>query len=566
MLMLRVAACSLVLWSGCVAWAFQSDSCKIDSAALRACEGGNKLAPKHYPASVVFLPNRVENYASLKGILRDLDADRSATRVALGAGVYDKIRGDAMGDPEMERLLRTYTINEGKNENWAVSDFPASGSYVRDVVVYTVNPANGAIQIQQGRSKPENVIREGASALCGRPVERVWAKATAVNSDRGGNILALPGGFCLTAKGATPDYVKSVCGPNAKHLALEPDFSKIKHVDEIVNVVPRPGVPPPCDFAIVMASPRKMKEVLRKNPKGSFYTEDGLALAQRAERSCSNGSCDNPITSLCGDLQNMIELTRIQNELQKFEASGRKGSSGSGTRGFGARPLAPRRAPAGVIGLDGGDWRTEFEQDERSRFPFLFPAETSAPVDCSRFRNEDVLKILEVDAQKALDDLRSWVDENEKSWIQENNEKHKDKFATNEDHDVSRRSKLSDLRVKLSMIGRFGKKADELQARQDRNWEKIKAALPKECRSDDLRVDLPSIPGGGGSLNPNPTNLQIVGKTALYPQQFNPAVAQEIESSLKALGLRPQAVTSFKEHVNGGNIHCITNEIRLCRP
>lgn len=555
-----------------VASASTSATCQIEPSSLRACQGGNQLAPKHYPASIVFLPIRARQYDSVKLILKGLDEDRSATRVALDPNILERLREEASADAEMAKLLQTYTVDTGKNEHWEVSSFPSSGSYVRDTVVYTVNQTNGAIQIQQGTTDPANVSRKGVSELCGRPIERLAAKSSGGNSDRGGNIMALPGGACLTAKGATAAYVESICGPNAKRVELEPDFSKIKHVDEIVNIVPRPGVPPPCDFAVLMASPKKMKDVLRQNPKGSFFPADSLDRIKRAEGSCSGDSCDNPITTICDALQNMIELERVQNEFLKSNASGPKGrgggagDSGRASRGFGKLQGKPNRIPAAAIGLDGGDWRSELEKDEREKFPFLFPQGADSVVECSRFRNEDVAKLLEMRKNGPMADLEAWVMKTEDAWIKENNEKHKDKFATYERHDVSVRSKVSKIRQKLNALDRFSSASDELQARQDRNWEKIKRSLPKECQSDSLRVDLPAAPGGGGSLNPNPTNLQIVGQTAIYPEQFNPAVAKEIESSLKALGLKPLPINSFKEHVNGGNIHCLSNEIRLCRP
>ncbi|MEO0337339.1 MAG: hypothetical protein AAF202_13165, partial [Pseudomonadota bacterium] len=68
----------------------------------------------------------------------------------------------------------------------------------------------------------------------------------------------------------------------------------------------------------------------------------------------------------------------------------------------------------------------------------------------------------------------------------------------------------------------------------------------------------------GKSIFPNLTNGVAIGDDVVYPSQplapFQNFVQQELSST------SPSFINTSKAHMAGGNIHCLTNVVRYCRP
>jgi hypothetical protein len=126
---------------------------------------------------------------------------------------------------------------------------------------------------------------------------------------------------------------------------------------------------------------------------------------------------------------------------------------------------------------------------------------------------------------------------------------------------------LNELKGKMEKVEAVASGNSEYQRSQDANWKKIQAALPAECRNDPpVRVDMPQLQFNRDGVNPNPTNFQRVGNLVIFPRQFNKSLQAEIEKVYSAGGMKTIAQDTKRFHAGRGNVHCTTNEIRLCQP
>ena len=103
------------------------------------------------------------------------------------------------------------------------------------------------------------------------------ANASGRRVDAGGNLEVLPGGtFIMGLKADFRNflyqhrlttvqkiYKSSLEESGNRVLELDTNFLRVGHVDEIVNVI-KTNRPPPCDYAIMLASPEKAFELMEK--------------------------------------------------------------------------------------------------------------------------------------------------------------------------------------------------------------------------------------------------------------------------------------------------------------
>lgn len=93
----------------------------------------------------------------------------------------------------------------------------------------------------------------------------------------GGNIETLPAGICIFGDDnfKTPEkwkrYADQLCAEgDANRIKVPTSWLKVGHTDEIMKVVRNKNAKAPCDFSVVIASPKKGLELLIKNPDGKF--------------------------------------------------------------------------------------------------------------------------------------------------------------------------------------------------------------------------------------------------------------------------------------------------------
>lgn len=119
-----------------------------------------------------------------------------------------------------------------------------------------------------------------------------------------------------------------------------------------------------------------------------------------------------------------------------------------------------------------------------------------------------------------------------------------------------------------------------LQGIQDRNRDRLVRAIKRrlpQCGEPRV-IEVPALfvgrllPNGqpaqhsAVSLFPGPTNAMLTGGRALVPDPANPAFRAHIQRAYSEAGVQFRFADSFGGHIIGGNLHCMTNVIRYCRP
>ncbi len=109
-----------------------------------------------------------------------------------------------------------------------------------------------------------------------------------VGGMNGGNLEAV-GDFCIIGRDHFEsdsdfrEYSRNVCG-EGEVIEAPSQFLTVGHTDEFYKTIPIPGRSPPCNFAMMIGSPRKAMELLRQNPDSRVFQmneEDLLRASQR---------------------------------------------------------------------------------------------------------------------------------------------------------------------------------------------------------------------------------------------------------------------------------------------
>ncbi len=146
--------------------------------------------------------------------------------------------------------------------------------------------------------------------------------------------------------------------------------------------------------------------------------------------------------------------------------------------------------------------------------------------------------------------------QNLRNYITDQNTKSKDSFDG---------SIIRSLGEKLYSLEYFQSSNESFDQVQKDNVDEILKRLPKECSGKNLVIDLPTLINGT-PLNPNPANLVLFGKSIFYPEQFNTQIAESIERALQGSGKKVESMNTIFFHTGKGNVHCLTNGFRLCKP
>jgi hypothetical protein len=272
----------------------------------------------------------------------------------------------------------------------------------------------------------------------------------ATNGADGGNIISLPGGICmigdLIGEQNWKDFTSQFCAdPEKDGIKVPTDWMEVGHVDEVVSVVKNTTVQKPCDFSVVVASPRKALELMAANPTEIY-----------AQTTNPNVLAASPMIDACKKL-----------------------------------------------GLAAGD-------------------------RCKNLTNQNMMDIL---------------------------------------------NKTPELKAANDFIQ---KKMDEFQVEAEA---KLKAHLP-QCKTDFIAAPQIFVGlweknaqgqmalGHARALLPNLTNSVLVNDSLLSPEPHNDAVKKYIDAEYAKRGMKTVYIDTLPVYEDGGkgNLHCMTNQIRKCRP
>lgn len=499
-----------------------SSDCKLDFASAPKCAPHTLIPPQHFPAQIIFLPTRMSSDEILEVVKA---VEGTGTKIALEnrsevAAQLQKLKPTDY--PIIQELLESTTID--LSEKGQIS--PLGGdAYKRDFRILGFDPNTRTVLNTSLLGAVTEKDKPVTNVFCGLKMKTQYADPGDKAANLGGNIISLPGGACITSK-MSPDLVRKVCGSATPVLNLE-TFTVLGHVDEIFNIVPNHNRSPPCDFSILMASPAAQLEILKKDLSGLFFGKEGLNLIKDGQAIRRNAEPENKVDDFCEILKSFDFLMNLENEMSHPVES------------------EARRGVASVITIQR---LNAVNESDRKQFPkeskFI---EKFKSRSCEDYTNGDVVKILE--AEKYFSEVRKFL---------------KTQYEKAEKQPgVSVYSKIS---AAFEGVEHFAATNQDINKIQERNLLKIKASLPSECREKDVVVHLPDLFHKLNSLNPNPTNSLVAGKGILVPMQFNRATASAIETELKKTSLIPIVLNTFWAHLGRGNVHCLSNEVRLCNP
>lgn len=540
-----------------------ADECNIIPSKLPKCPLRiTKIAPKNFPAQVFYFDNR--DLSELEVIADSLE------------------EGQVLALPKNYNSLTLATNPKNKGKIIILNDSVASKSstaetsrplsipnptgYQRDFTVFGFDSATGTI-IQNVRKS--NMDESFNFSMCGLRVKQVDAgdKMGGEAANLGGNILGFPGGGCMVGENMDLGLARSLCGEGNPLIRLNVTGTTVGHIDELINIIPSNENESPCNFSITVPSISEMNALLEKDPNDLFFDPkqnnppfkaDGSPFLRNNGPGTWNG---NSHQNICEKLELLSLLKNIENH-QKTFFPGAIDKNSNGRSVFLKKfiNLFMQEATAGVSSVPTNDNCDDSPLRKSSMKPgdpktakdlctvkavineYKYTSIKPTPFKCSEVKNKDVLELLKIDASR-IDSVINKIP------------KYKDGVNIKEHLDLI--SNLSEL--KLIPNGN-----QEIQEGINANMKTLKANLPAECTNKNMITTLPYLFDGSRSINPNPANLLVVGKTSFIPKQFNSKVTDLISKKMSSAGLKTRELPTFSQHVGGGNVHCLTNEIRGC--
>ena len=248
--------------------------------------------------------------------------------------------GSLKNEPALVELLNSKRVNIVH-----VETMPSVGKWMQDSFQFTTINAKPALyQIEHSRESEQKIEMRLACKLardCDIPyyippdmVEPYNLEYH--NADMGGNLEVLPGGTFLSGLGEVREGDKTVVARTQfqgiqkdlleksgnRVLEIDVSFLEVGHVDEIFNFV-KTNKPAPCDFAVMMASPKKAFELLEETASDSISILDWpnplsfFVSSAYADRFFSEP--DNTVNPCSLYAEKELELRSVNNPLSENE-------------------------------------------------------------------------------------------------------------------------------------------------------------------------------------------------------------------------------------------------------
>jgi hypothetical protein len=330
----------------------------------------------------------------------------------------------------------------------------------------------------------------------------------------GGNISAA-GGLCLVGddhfsggRGGAQwqGYAKQVCGSLDNAVAPPSRFLAVGHTDEFYKTIPDPTKPPPCNFAIALASPRKALELLRQSGSDKALAADEVD-PQDLEKSNS-----------------LAVYRELCDRYEVFKSKNPDEDGGSPTKGqsYWLLPAILRPAFASLIIENSGKNDEEGSPEIPSSTEAQGTSEAEKPkppVDCMNMTNRELADMIEKD-----DD---WGPLNKEIQIE------MDKFR------------------------------DELLAKYKEKY----GCTPDVIEVPGVFRGAGNFDNAGAlSIFPNLTNGEYINGKYLAPNSVNKAFGNDFKNQLAKRGISTKSIDTAFAHRTQGNLHCSTHAVRYCRP
>ena len=306
---------------------------------------------------------------------------------------------------QIKARINAMNLSSDKKTQWLKSlvQVPAqSYTWQQDYFQAFVNPKTGlpVLRSVQGYSRSHTSMDRLVEATrdCGFEKGADLVTDRFVNGAMGGNIQTLPSGLCalgddhFRSDAEWSTYADQFCGKDADNRIKVPtSWLSVGHTDEIMKTVRNKKQPAPCDFSVVVASPKKAIELLKAAPDEPFVdfsSRSDTNMTELTQRRCRD------YVGLRGISRTIKDLKDSPDSLEKAPASRSKSISR-------------------LIHIS--------EPEAQAAFQDVTPKkEASENGDCSRLTNGDLvslmtgntdLKIYNELVQQKMNDLKQTVAE-----------------------------------------------------------------------------------------------------------------------------------------------------------
>ena len=272
-----------------------------------------------------------------------------------------------------------------------------------------------------------------------------------------------------------------------------------------MKVVRNNNASAPCNFSVVLASPKKAIELLKQNPNGKFMDFSSGRGGSPSELAIRRSNEYQGLRNLC---RNIIEDR--SNQRRDHDNKDRSERTKGFTKLFELKSLFISEAHALAVVVRGPN--------------------DGEPEDCANMTNGEVHRLLTSDDELKI--FNQLVQQKMDSLKAEINQKLKNKLPEcNPDF----------IEVPDVFFG----------------------GMPVELENGNY--ELPD--GMGLSILPNPTNAISVNDTLIAPDPSNDVFKSYMQMEYKKRGLKTEFVDTFDyAHQGEGNLHCATNTIHICNP
>jgi hypothetical protein len=352
----------------------------------------------------------------------------------------------------------------------------------------------------------------------------------------GGNMEGFPGGLCLVGDTLPEESFNDFCKNRPENaVKLSASWLSVGHIDEAVSIVSDPKSKPPCNYAVLRASPQKALGLL-----SSTLAKPQLAKSKFLEL---NEGDKNTALGLCGAYESLEEIRSRKRSTPSIEDGGSKATKGA--------------------------FRFQISDLISSAHAGATPTAGSKPTNgCGDLSNQEALEAIQYDHK--LYDFNMLVEEE----MLKAEKEIKAKSAANGCPNIKiipvpnlfKGNVISDLIASDEVITAKLIDGTVLKKKRADFTEDEMNLIPRQDRIGLFKMKIE--PRTGRAINPNPTNSVLLNGTIIFPEQKNELFKSYLEKNVaQALDLKSDFVNTWQSaHANDGNLHCSTNTFRYCRP
>lgn len=349
----------------------------------------------------------------------------------------------------------------------------------------------------------------------------------------GGNLEGFPGGLCMVGDTIPEESLNDFCrGKPENAVKLPASWLKVGHVDEAFSVVPDSKAKPPCNYAVLRASPKKALDLLQSSLNKPEIAQKKFLELNEGDRNTATLVCDT-----------RESLERNRSRMRSVPAS---------------------EAPKTLKGASLLRW---FDLVSNASADIII--ETGTVISpCNEMSNQEAYDAINFNHE--LYDFNMLVEDEMIKAEKEIKKKSAENGCPNikvlSVPNLFRGNVKSELINSDEIISVRLADGTTLKKKRADFTEDEMNLIPHRDRVSLFKMKID--PRSGSSINPNPTNSVSLNQTLIFPEQKNSIFSDYLKKDIaENLGLKSSFVNTWQSaHVQQGNLHCSTNTFRYCRP